>query len=343
MKKALKIFLSVAFAALFLWLAFKDVEFGEIIEASKGMSYGWLIPFAACTLLSHYVRAERWRMLFNDGGEIPHRFTLFTGVMFGYLTNIPFPRLGEVTRPVYVARQIGESNSKLIGTIVLERIIDVVSMLAIMTVVGFTLVSDPEILSRLFGVDVTDPEVYTTILFWVIGAGFLNVVSGYLSYLFIKTWSTKETKLGLFANKVRVTAGNFAKGVLAIRTLENWPLFVVYTAIIWTFYILMMFIPFWMFDLQITYELTFLDAVVLTMVSAVGISIPTPGGVGSYHLFITYSLFVLYAIPEVTGLAFATITHASTLLIIIIFAPIFLAIDKYVVLKKEATQKGTEG
>jgi hypothetical protein len=127
--------------------------------------------------------------------------------------------------------------------------------------------------------------------------------------------------------------------VLSIRKLKNWPLFILYTAIIWVFYILMMYIPFWMFDLQVTFDLSIADAIVLTMVSAVGISIPTPGGVGSYHLFITYALFVLYAIPEATGLAFATITHAATLALVILIAPVCLAVDKFVVLKREAGNK----
>lgn len=339
MKKFLKIFASVAVAALFLWLAFKNVEISEIIEASKGMSYGWLLPFTISLLIAHYTRAERWRMLFNDGGTIPHRWTLFTGVMFGYLTNIPFPRLGEVARPVYVARQIDESNSKVIGTIVLERLIDVVSMLLIMAVVGVTLVSDPEILTNLFGMDVTDPAVYAGIIKYLAIAGLIVVVSGYVAFKLIKSWSTKDSGLGRFADKIRTTSKSFFEGVMSIRKLKNWPLFVLYTAIIWVFYILMMYIPFWMFDLQITYDLSFADAVVLTMVSAVGISIPTPGGVGSYHLFITYSLFVLYAIPEVTGLAFATITHAVTLILVLLIAPVCLAIDKLVVLKHEAENK----
>ncbi len=336
MNKFLKIFASVAFAALFLWLAFRNVEFSEILEASRGMSYGWLFPFTFSLIIAHYTRAERWRMLFNDGGAVPHRWTLFTGVMFGYLTNIPFPRLGEVARPVYVARQISESNSKIIGTIVLERLIDVVSMLLIMAVVGITLVSDPEVLSRLFGVDVTDPEVYTSILKWLLIGSIVAAIVGFIFFKVIANLSKKKGKLGDFITKVRETARSFFQGILSIRKLKNWPLFILYTIIIWVFYILMMYLPFWMFDMQNIYDLSFTDAIVLTMVSAVGISIPTPGGVGSYHLFITYSLFVLYAVPEVTGLAFATITHAVTLLLVIIIAPICLAIDKFVVLKREA-------
>ncbi len=339
MNKFLKIVLSVAFAALFLWLAFRNVEFSEILEASKGMSYGWLFPFFISMMIAHYTRAERWRMLFNDGGVIPHRWTLFTGVMFGYLTNIPFPRLGEVARPVYVARQVGESNSKIIGTIVLERLVDVVSMLLIMAVVGITLVSDPEVLSRLFGVDVTDPEVYTSILKWLFIGTIVVTVIGFILVKLVAKLSTEEGKLGAFITKVRETARSFFQGVLSIRKLKNWPLFVLYTGIIWVFYICMMYIPFWMFDLHTYFDLSFADAIVLTMVSAVGISIPTPGGIGSYHLFITYSLFVLYAVPEVTGLAFATITHAVTLILVLLVAPVCLAIDKFVVLRKEAASK----
>lgn len=335
MNKFLKILLSVAFAALFLWLAFRNVEFSEILDASREMSWGWIFPFTISLISAHYIRAERWRMLFNDGGVVPHRFTLFTGVMFGYLTNIPFPRLGEVTRPIYVARQIGESNSKIIGTIVLERIVDVVSMLMIMAFVGFFMISDSEILSRLFKIDFTDPSVVASLIKGIIKYGLVSIGLGVLLFFLLRKLSKGESKFSSFINKIRETGKSFFNGVLAIRKLKNWPLFIVYTALIWLLYILMIYIPFWMFDLHNTFSLSFADAVVLTMVSAVGISIPTPGGVGSYHYFITYSLFVLYAVPEVTGLAFATITHAATLLLVIIIAPACLAIDKFLVLKRE--------
>lgn len=333
--KAFKILLSVAFAALFLWLAFRNVAFSEILEASRDMSWGWIFPFTISLVAAHYIRAERWRMLFNDGGTVPHRFTLFTGVMFGYLTNIPFPRLGEITRPIYVARQVGENNSKIIGTIVLERIVDLVSMLMIMTFVGFFMISDAEILSRLFKVDFTDPSVVSSLIIGLIKYGLIAIGIGIALFFLIRKLSDGEGRFPSFVAKIKEAGKSFFKGVLAIRTLKNWPLFVVYTALIWLLYILMIYIPFWMFDLHIVYELSFADAVVLTMVSAVGISIPTPGGVGSYHYFITYSLFVLYAVPEVTGLAFATITHAATLLLVIIIAPTCLAIDKFLILKRE--------
>ena len=97
----------------------------------------------------------------------------------------------------------------------------------------------------------------------------------------------------------------------------------------------MTYIPFFMFDMTNVFDLSYTDAIVLTMVSAVGISIPTPGGVGSYHIFIKLALLYLYAVPEATGLAFATIAHAATLVVIIVVTPILLAVEKRLSMGRE--------
>ena len=163
MNKAIKYILGIVFAAFFLWLSFSNVSFEELRLATIGMSWSWLFPFSIALTFSHYIRAERWRLLLGDTTLVAHRSTLFAGVMFGYLINIPFPRLGEISRPMYVAKQLHESNSKLIGTIVLERFIDVISMLIIMALVAYFLLSDVDTLSRLLGVNLADSEVYSAL------------------------------------------------------------------------------------------------------------------------------------------------------------------------------------
>lgn len=326
-------------AALFIWLAFRNVDLASVIEVSKGMSFGWIPFLVGATLLAHFMRAQRWRLLFADKTKLPPRTTLFTGVMLGYLANIVFARLGEIIRPVYVAKQIEESSSKLIGTIVLERIIDVITLLLITTFVFFFLISDTEILSRLFGEEFLDPNFQISILVKLISAAIIVLLVLISLFYLLKRLSQSNEKAKSIYLKVTTLFKTFVDGVLAIRELKNWPLFLLYTAAIWFFYILMTFIPFWMFDLQVDFNLTFADAVVLTIASAVGIMIPTPGGIGTYHLFITQALFILYAVPESVGLAYATITHTSTLLVIIIFTPLFLAIDKWVVLKSNVLKE----
>ncbi|MEO1021496.1 MAG: lysylphosphatidylglycerol synthase transmembrane domain-containing protein [Bacteroidota bacterium] len=335
MNQPVKIAISIAIAAVLMWFAFKEVDLQNVLNAAKGMSFGWIAPFFGLTLFAHYLRAERWRMLFAGAPVIPARFTLFTGVMFGYLSNIPVPRLGEITRPVYVARQIKESNSKLIGTIVLERVIDLASLLILMTFVGFFVISDADILNRLFGIDFSDQETITSIIKGLVFFGFavfLMAAAAWFTLPMLLKWSPVQS----FLERVKGIAIPFVQGILSIRQLKNWPLFVMHTLLIWVAYVIMTYIPFWMFDLHTEFDLSIIDALVLTMVSAVGISIPTPGGVGSYHLFVTKALLILYAVPEEIGLAYATIAHAASLVVIVLSTPVFLSIEKYLNLGREA-------
>lgn len=336
MNKAIKYIVGITFAVFFLWLSFSNVSFDDLRQATVGMSWAWLIPFSMALTFSHYIRAERWRLLLGGTKLRAHRSTLFAGVMFGYLINIPFPRLGEISRPMYVAKQLGESNSKLIGTIVLERFIDVISMLIIMGLVAYFLLSDVDILSRLLGIDLADSQVYSALFLTIwplllLGMGL--VLGGWILYKKLNSARLESNWLP----KIRGIMVQFVEGLFSIKKLDQPLLFIGYTALIWIGYIAMMYIPFWMFDLPVRFDLGWADAAILTMASAVALSIPTPGGIGSYHYFISFSLGILYMVPEPTGLAFATITHAATLTLVILIAPAALAIDKFLSLRREAT------
>lgn len=336
MNKTVKYIVGIIFAAFFLWLSFSDVSFEELRKATRGMSWSWLIPFSMVLTFSHYIRAERWRLLLGGSALDAHRTTLFAGVMFGYLINIPFPRLGEISRPMYVAKQLGESNSKLVGTIVLERFIDVISMLIIMGLVAYFLLSDVDTLSRLFGIDLTNSQVYSALFLNIWPLILLGMGLIFLGWFIFKRLNkTSHKSIWLF--KIKEVIAQFAEGLLSIKKLQQPLLFVGYTALIWTGYIAMMYIPLWMFDLTLRFDLGWADATILTMASAVALSIPSPGGIGSYHYFISYSLGILYTVPEPTGLAFATITHAITMAIVILIAPAALAMDKFLLLQREST------
>lgn len=336
MNKTVKYIVGIIFAAFFLWLSFSDVSFEELRKATRGMSWSWLIPFSMVLTFSHYIRAERWRLLLGGSALDAHRTTLFAGVMFGYLINIPFPRLGEISRPMYVAKQLGESNSKLVGTIVLERFIDVISMLIIMGLVAYFLLSDVDTLSRLFGIDLTNSQVYSALFLNIWPLILLGMGLIFLGWFIFKRLNkTSHKSIWLF--KIKEVIAQFVEGLLSIKKLQQPLLFVGYTALIWTGYIAMMYIPLWMFDLTLRFDLGWADATILTMASAVALSIPSPGGIGSYHYFISYSLGILYTVPEPTGLAFATITHAITMAIVILIAPAALAMDKFLLLQREST------
>lgn len=329
-KRTLNVALSLIVAALFIWLASRSVDPSEFKEQFSSVTFYWLPAFIIVLLISHYLRAERWRLLLKeeDQPNVP-RSTLFAGVMFGYMMNNIIPRLGELSRPVYVAKKQGLSSGNLLGTIVLERLIDICSMMILMALVAILLSTDFELLEQLFGIDGWAWYTYlilpAILLFVVISIWFFYKILIYLD-------QKNSISNPLFEKIVRA-GRSFGEGMISIKHIKNWPVFLLLTAGIWIGYITMTYIPFWMLDLQSNFALTFQSAIVLTVVSSIGVSIPTPGGIGSYHLLMQQSMGLLYGVPLATALTFATVAHGTMMLLIFIIAPAALWFDKYHTLK----------
>ncbi|MEL7833299.1 lysylphosphatidylglycerol synthase transmembrane domain-containing protein [Fodinibius sp. Rm-B-1B1-1] len=330
-KRLFKIGLALSLGALFLWLAFRNVQLQEVWEHSKGIQFGWLVPFAIAAMFSHIFRAERWRLFIEQDKEDLDRITLISGVLVGYVMNLVGPRFGEVSRPVYVGKKEGLSSSKLMGTIVLERIIDVAVMAFLMVVVSVYVIADLNVLRQIFGDEtinfLTNESSLLTYL-WVIFLFFAVAGVGYILMKLLLFLGTKFEFLNQWVFKAKKAFIMFKNGLLAARDVERWWLFILYTIMIWLCYTLMTYIPFWMFDMQEVFGLDMLDALVITVISAIGIAIPSPGGLGTYHYFVKQSLLVLFAIPAVTGIAYATVTHGVMVLFVLSITPIFLFVDK---------------
>lgn len=330
-KRFLKIGLALSIGGVFLWLAFRNVRIQEVWQYAQRIKFGWLLPFSVVALLSHIFRAERWRLLIEQDKRELDRVTLIAGVLVGYLMNIVGPRFGEVSRPVYVAQKEQLSSSKLMGTIVLERIIDVVVMACLMLIVSVYVISDWNVLSQIFGEE--------TIAFFTKESNILTygwsllflLIAGAIGFGLLKLLLKLGRKFSILQRwivRARRALIMFKEGLLSAREVNQWWLFVGYTMAIWLCYTLMTYIPFWMFDMHEIYDLDMLDALVITVISAIGIAIPSPGGIGTYHYFVKQSLLVLFAVPAVTGIAYATITHASMVLFVSLITPIALFIDK---------------
>ncbi|PWN07925.1 lysylphosphatidylglycerol synthase transmembrane domain-containing protein [Rhodohalobacter mucosus] len=323
-RRILNILVSIVVAGLFIWLAVRNVDLSELWEQIRGVTLGWLPFFLIVMLVSHYLRAERWRLLLTKDYSDIRRSTLFAGVMMGYFFNSLVPRLGEVTRPVYVARQHKMSSSNLIGTIVIERLFDMATLLVLALFSALYLVQDLGSFQRLFGTEGWPWYFYLVLpgLFVILAAGIW-----FVRKVLISLESREKISSPLLENIVQ-KARSFSDGIVSIRHVENWPLFLLLTAGIWFGYVIMAWLPFFMMNLQEIYGLTFTDAVVLTIVSSVGVSIPTPAGIGSYHLLIQQSLSVLYQVPAVSALTYATVAHGVTVITVLIAGPLTLWWDK---------------
>ncbi len=330
-KKYIRLFVSLLIAALFLWLALKDVSFYEVRLTLNKLTWYWLFPYLIISLLSHYLRSERWRQLIEQGGVTTSRWTLFSGVMVGYMINYAVPRLGEVSRSVYVGNREQISRTKLMGTVVLERALD---MLVMMVLIGFVILylfSDYTLIGPILGEETVSWLQALLSLEGILVLGLLLLavfIASILFYYLFKLLNRWIPVISRLTQLIIDSSKKFTQGLFSIKDVKNWPLFVLYTAGIWFCYVLMTYIPFTAFDLHTDYGLGMKEALVITVISAVGVALPSPGGVGTYHWFVSRSLLLLFAVPEAVGVAYAIVTHLVMMIIILVTTPIFLAVNK---------------
>ncbi|HAC14588.1 MAG TPA: hypothetical protein DCE78_01400 [Bacteroidetes bacterium] len=326
-----QVVIGLGIAAVFVALSLRQVNVADVATELRSISLWWIIPYFFVVLLSHLARAERWKLLLDDEADMKNsRMVMMSAIMYGYITNIVVPRAGEVFRAVYAGRHSGIQSTKLFGTIILERIIDVFMMLVMLLITFMIIVRDPNVLNQIFG---TDGAFYIQQLTSATG---LSIIALGLILTLSILWYLRnkhQTQSGSdeveltpdheihpigFKNKLSGWIKNFFRGVISIRKLKNWPLFVVYTLAIWMCYILTSLLPFYAFGVFSGFGLE--EAFVITVVGAVGVALPSPGGIGTYHYMVQTGLVVLYSISPITALSYATIGHFINIMCLIVIS-----------------------
>src|SRR5688572_5148161 len=124
----------ISLGVFFVWLSVKDIEYAQWLQIKDSIRRArhWIVvPVIIMLLVSHYSRALRWKILMEPLGYKPSTFNTFATVMIGYLVNAGVPRLGEVVKCTLLSRYEKIRADKLIGTIVMERAVDVVCLLIV--------------------------------------------------------------------------------------------------------------------------------------------------------------------------------------------------------------------
>ena len=131
MRRALQLLLGVAVSTLCVWLSMKDVRFGEVLTALRGANAFGFVAVMLVTLFGFWLRSVRWGYFIQVGRRLPLR-SLFSATMIGFMANnvLPF-RLGEFVRPWALARREKLSKSTLLATVVVERAVDMITLLGI--------------------------------------------------------------------------------------------------------------------------------------------------------------------------------------------------------------------
>jgi uncharacterized protein (TIRG00374 family) len=306
------------------WWSVKDLDHEKKVQIRVALQHAryWLIaPVFVILFLSHLVRALRWKLLINSLGYHPRTANSFFAVMIGYLTNQAVPRLGEVMKCTLLSRYEKVPVDKLIGTIILERMIDAITLLIVF---GITLAIQPGIYTELINAFFHSPGKTgeKKISGWIIlGIVVLVIAAGIIIWMILK----KKKLSDVTALFKRVTRSIW-QGVSAIRHLRRRGLFVFYTISLWTLYCTGGYLGF--YALQETQQYGLPEAFSILSAGSVGM-IATPGGIGAYPLLIDKTMQV-YGLQDSIATAFGWLLWLAQTSVIVIGGLIsFVAIPYY--------------
>ena len=308
-KKALRISIPLVLAVFFGWFTFSKLPVSTIIPYVKSANYWWILLGMFFGLLSHLSRAYRWKYLLEPMGYTIKLPNSIMAVFITYFANYGIPRSGEVLRAAVLTNYEDVPFEKGFGTIVAERMADLLVMLSIMAI---TLVLEfdfiIEILQKSF-------QPKKLILLGVIGVLIILLV-----FYFIKKSQSK------FALKVKAFFKGLIEGVLSIFKMKNKWAFIAHTLFIWVMYLLMFYVT--------TYALPEISnisigAILVAFIAASFTIAATNGGIFVYPAAVM-AAFTVFGISKDPSYAFGWIMWSSqTIMIIILGSLSFLYLPIY--------------
>lgn len=272
----------------------------KVVSDFGRVNYIWIGLVLLAFTISNISRAVRWKMLIRPLGYEVRTINSFLTVVIGYFANLGLPRMGEIVRPGLLARYEKAPLEKIMGTVVADRIFDVISIL-LLTGLAFLLEFD-----RIWAffdeyASLSEKVGGVTNLLWIGGALFAVLVTLFVVF----RRQILSSKLGM---KVKDLLLGFGQGLQTVRQLDRPGWFIFHSVNIWLMYFLMNYLCFFAFPP--TSQLSALAAFIVFIFGGWGIVIPSPGGMGSYH-FLVQTALAMYGVSGDDGFSFAMIAFIS--------------------------------
>lgn len=303
-KTAIQTVVFLGLGGLLFYLAVGSQDLPEVWEEIKGADTQWIVLSMVCGILSHLARALRWNLLLEPMGYKATTAGSFHAVILGYLVNMGLPRVGEITRPAVLSKLEGIPFNKLVGTVVVERVVDLLFTLLIAVAIfflQFDLIS--EFVSSLFqDTDVGSFQLYGLIIAVVSAIGVL-------------IYRKREWFYTLpIISKLKSFIEGLLDGVKTIFHLKRKGLFIFYSLFIWVMYFFMPF--FILYAFAGTSHLGFGTGLTVLLFGTAAMIVPIPGGVGTFEFLVPAAL-AIYGIAPILGNSYALVTHAIQFIVII--------------------------
>jgi len=307
-KKVLKIVLPLALGSFLVWYSLSDISLETLGNYFKEANYSFIFLGLFFGILSHLSRAYRWKFMLEPLGFKPKFTNSILAVLVGYLVNLAIPRAGEISRATVMTNYEKIPFEKAFGTIVAERIADLIMMLSI---VAITLFVQYDFIYDLLTKNFNPIKI---------SIGFAILIVGF--YIF--TSFVKKATSG-FLLKIKTFVSGLIEGVTSIFKMKNKWAFIFHTLFIWVMYVAM----FWA-TIPAIEGLNIPFGGILIGFIAGGFSIAaTNGGIGLYPIAVASAL-ALFDIPAETATAFGWIMWTAQTAMIVIFGGLaFLLLPIY--------------
>jgi uncharacterized protein (TIRG00374 family) len=316
----IKYLILLIIAAALILLAFQDVDVRKIIKNILHANMFWVVISGLISVIAFVVRAYRWKLLIEPLGYSPSLKKTTYSLMVGYFANLAFPRLGEISRCGALSKAEAIPFNKLLGTVIVERVIDVISLLLCMFLAA---VIEYKRLGNFFSENIFNPasekikQLIKSPSAIIISFILLAALVFTIFYL-LKKSKQKNAESGF----VKLLNG-LVTGLRSVADLKRPWLFIFHSVFIWVLYFLGMYVC--LFALPSTSHLGLSAALFLLVAGGLGMSAPVQGGIGAYHLLVSQGL-LLYGLSQQDGLTFATLVHMLSLVLVVLFgiASLFL-------------------
>lgn len=289
------------------WLFYKNINFYELKQTISTGDFSWFYIILLVSLFVYIIRTLRWQLLIAAMGYKSNFYNALSALSISYFVSFIIPRLGEVSRCLSLKKNHDIPFMKLLGTVIIERIVDVISLVLFLLI---TLLLQFNHLKEFIAINIYSP-LYDH-LYLKIKAGNLLVV-----FIVIGVIAGVSLLFFYFRKRIRKKAPlmvikfieGLQQGLTSIAALKYKKLFVLYTVLIWAGYYFMTY--FWFFVFKETALLTWGACLSIVAIGTIGRSLPIQGGgMGAYHFLVT-SVVTLYGVSESFGKTLATLIHGG--------------------------------
>lgn len=324
LRKLLRWLLPLCITVALVWYMFTKIDFGTLVETLRhGVRYEWLLAACAVSVLSHIVRAMRWRLQLRTL-HINSPLQALSCAIFGtYALNLVFPRLGEVWRCTYISRRERAPLPTILGTMVSDRLCDTLTVLCLL-LLTLTLAHDQVtgFIDR-YQIGASAIAMLSEPRVWIYGVAGIALL-GTVAYMARRTRPMQA---------IAGMATHLWSGFATVARVKHPLLFVVCTLGIWGCYFLQLYLAFYAFECTRALinepgtAAGLLPCLVAFVLSSIGMAIPSNGGLGPWNICIIFAL-ALWGVPEGPAAAMSIVVWSAqtlTLIILGIYTAIYIS------------------